>query len=168
MAERDTKEYIDGLIELKAGALGLLRNHAGRRLDETLDGFDLFAGLWWPLRQKNQRAPRREVAWLIAKIYAFRPIEHSPGNTLAAQLARCLPFKDVDKKRFTKRFDRLLTLPLDKIETDLRWALDVVDANVRKLDWVKLTDDLSSWERESTRFGWAEEFLNTNQGGQPC
>ena len=95
----------------------------GQGLDETVDGFDLFTGLWWPLRAKNQRAPRREVAWLIAKLYTFRPIAHSPGETLACQLARCQPNNEPEKKRVTQRFDRMLTLPLDKIEPALRWAL---------------------------------------------
>ena len=57
-----TEQYIEVLTHLKSGDLGLLRTHSGQGLDETVGGFDLFAGLWWPLRQKNERAPRREVA----------------------------------------------------------------------------------------------------------
>lgn len=164
-----TEQYINVLTNLKTGELGLLRTHAGQGLDETVEGFDLFTGLWWPLRQKNQRAPRREVAWLIAKLYAFRPMEHSSDETLACQLGRCRPSKEKGEKRFVQRFDRMLTLPLSKIETDLRWALDVLASKDMKVDWVKLTDDLSIWERESTRLKWAEQFLNTyNKGGQSC
>lgn len=163
-----TEQYINDLTNLKAGDLGLLRIHAGQGLDESVDGFDLFAGLWWPLRQKNQRAPRREVAWLIAKLYAFRPISHSSGETLACQLGRCRPDKDTEKGRFTQRFNRMLTLSLGKIELDLQWALDLLDSRDLKLDWVKLTDDLSIWERESTRLKWAEQFLRTLEGGKSC
>ena len=156
-----TETYIDVLTQLKAGDLGLLRTHAGRGLDESVQGFDLFAGLWWPLREKNQRAPRRQVAWLVAKLYAFRPIEHCPGCPLASQLRRTAPKKDTDRraKRLRQRFDEMLLLPLDDIEPALQWALDTLASNDLKLDWVKLTDDLSMWERESTRLKWAEQFL---------
>jgi CRISPR type I-E-associated protein CasB/Cse2 len=162
-----TEQYIDTLAQLKTGDLGLLRRYAGQGLDETVDGFDLFAGLWWPLRAKSARAPRRQVAWLIAKLYAFRPIAHSSGETLACQLRRCAD-TDHEKGRFAQRFDRMLTLPLDKIEAALQWALDELASKDLKLDWVKLTDDLSIWERESTRLKWAVQFLKTKEGGKLC
>lgn len=165
-----TEQYIKVLTNLKTGELGLLRTHAGQSLYETLDGFDLFTGLWWPLRQKNERAPRREVAWLVAKLYAFRSIENekAPGAMLACQLGKCKPDKDTEKKRFKQRFDRMLILPLDEIEPALRWALDLIASKEMKLDWVRLTDDLSIWERESTRLKWVKKFLETLEGGQPC
>lgn len=153
---------------MKAGELGLLRTHAGQGLDETLDGFDLFTGLWWPLRAKSAGAPRREVAWLIAKLYAFRPVPQMHGETLACQVGRCCPDNNTERERFTQRFDRMLTLSLDKIETDLKWALNLLDSKNLKLDWVKLTDDLSIWERESTRLKWAKAFLKSLEGGKPC
>ncbi len=160
-----TDRYINILTQLKSGDLGLLRTHAGQGLDESVDGFDLFAGLWWPLRQKNERAPKREVAWLIAKLYAFCPIEHSPGDTLARQLRRCQPDKDPAKERFRQAFDRMLSLPLNQIEPALRWALDRIASKGRKLDWVTLTDDLWRWEREHTRLTWAGQFLGDNERG---
>ena len=150
-----TEEYVNSLMQLKPGELGLLRTHAGRGLDESVEGFDLFAGLWWPLRQKSSRAPRREVAWLIAKLYAFCPIPQSSGNTLAYQLSLCQPHDRIQAK-----FDELLLLPIDSIEFSLQWALEQIAANSNKLDWVKLTDDLSYWEHENKRLEWAEQFLN--------
>ena len=155
----ETEKYINSLRDLKAGALGLLRTHAGKGLDETVDGFDLFTGVWWPRRQKSQFAPRRGVAWLIAKLYAFCPIEHSQGETLARQLRKCQPREELARKRFQKKFDEMLLLPLDKIEPALQWAIHCIASNDLKLDWVKLTDDLSAWEKESTRLKWAKEFL---------
>jgi len=163
-----TEQYVEALTRLKSGGLALLRTHARQGLDETVDGFDLFAGLWWPLRQKNERAPRREVAWLIAKLYAACPIPHSRGDTLARQLKRCQPNKDPARARFRQRFDRLLVLPLDKIEPALQWALDLVASGTRKLDWVRLTDDLSIWEREPIRVRWAEQFIGDNERGHSC
>lgn len=155
-----TEKYIDVLQNLKTGDLGLLRTHAGQGLDESVHAFDLFAGLWWPLREKNQRAPRRGVAWLIAKLYAACPLPHSPNHTLARQLRRCLPNKDPSRQRFQERFDRMLMLSLDEMEPVLRWALDEIATTTGTIDWVQLTDDLSKWERETTRLRWAEQFLD--------
>lgn len=163
-----TDEYIDVLTRLKTGELGLLRTHAGKELDETVDAFDLFAGLWWPLRKKSPAAPRRSVAWLIAKLYAFAPIPHSSGDTLARQLRRCQPTEQRAIKRFQEKFDAMLLLPLERIEPALQWAVAEIASNKLPLDWVKLTDDLSIWEREQTRLKWAEHFLENNGGRKPC
>jgi hypothetical protein len=154
-----TEQFIQTLESLKAGDLGRLRNLADLPLDESVDGFDLFAGLWWPLRQKNQKAPRREVAWLIAKLYAFRPMSQVPGATMAGQLGK-LHFPDKGGwDRHQQRFDELLVLPLSGIEPALRWGLTLIADNAKKLDWVQLTDELSIWEREETRLKWSREFL---------
>jgi len=161
---RLTEEYIERLKLLKEGELGLLRTHAFQRLDESLQAFDLFTGMYWPLREKNQFAPRREVAWLIAKLYAFRPLENSSGETISLQLRRCQPFEEKKQNRFREKFDELLTTPLDSIEMPLRWALNEISSHqnvTSKIDWVKLTDDLSRWESESKRLKWAKEYFNT-------
>ena len=157
-----TEQYVNVLTHLKSGELGLLRTHAGQDLDESVAGFDLFTGLWWPLRQKNERAPRRDVAWLIAKLYASCAIEHSPGETIACQLRQCQSSEERARERFRQKLDEMLTLPLDKVEFALQWALHLIASKDLKVDWVGLTDDLSRWEREATRLKWAEEFL------KPC
>jgi CRISPR type I-E-associated protein CasB/Cse2 len=141
------------------GARARLRTLAGEGLDEDTSGFDIFTGLWWPVRKRGPRGPRREVAWLVSKLFAACPVPDGPGHTLASQLAKCRPRDAVDRKRFTQRFDRMLMLPVSSIEYGLRWALDVIASHNLSLDWVKLTDDLSFWERESTRLRWAKDFL---------
>lgn len=161
-----TERYICILTEGKNGELSLLRTHAGQGLDESVEGFDLFTGFWWPLRQQGPNAPRRSVAWLVAKLYAAAPVRHSPGDTLARQLAHCQPSGDREKERFRGRFDRMLLLPLNRIEPALRWAAGTVSQHSLGIDWVKLTDDLSIWERESTRLRWAEQFLGISKGDQ--
>jgi hypothetical protein len=163
------------------GERARLRALAGRGLDENTPGFDLFTGLWWPLRQKNRAAPRREVAWLVAKLFAGRSIPHEPcqperPTTLAAILGR----EEHARPRFRQRFDGLLQTPLAGLEPHLRWALSVVrDAVIAKrspgIDWVQLTDDLSIWDRgeeyrwdrgeehrwdRDVRDTWAEHYLN--------
>lgn len=163
MSPTATEQYIGVLAGLESGNLGLLRTHAGQGLDASVDAFDLFAGLWWPLQNRNTRVPRREVAWLIAKLYAFRPIAHTPGRTLVTQLRRCEPISELARQRFRQRFDRLLMLPLGSIEPALQWALAAIATDSGRIDWVRMTDDLSAWERESTRLTWAEEFLGESE-----
>jgi CRISPR type I-E-associated protein CasB/Cse2 len=163
-----TEQYIKVLLKLKAGDLGLLRLHAGQGIDQSLDAFDLFSGLWWPLRQKSPKAPRREVAWLIAKLFAFRPLPQSADDMLARQIAKCRPVSSPSKERFAEKFDRLLTLPLSAIEPDLQWALGLIESHGLKLDWAQLTDDLSLWERESTRCKWASQFLSIDERSLTC
>ncbi|HNR35418.1 MAG TPA: type I-E CRISPR-associated protein Cse2/CasB [Candidatus Hydrogenedentes bacterium] len=153
-----TEMFIKTLTNLKTGDLSLLRTHAGQGLDESLEGFDLFTGIWWPLREKNQAAPRRSVAWLIAKLYAFCPIHQERGCALAAQLRRCRP-----SEQFFKKCDRLLLLPNDRLEPALQWAIGTLASNKLRLDWVQLTDDLSIWERETTRLRWAEQLLENRE-----
>lgn len=155
-----TQDYIDRLTRLKAGDLGLLRTHAGQALDESVQGFDLFTGVWWPLRAKTPRAPRREVAWLIAKLYALFPVPQVAGQTVARQLRRGQPLSEPARTRFQQKLDGMLLCPLGQMEPALQWALGAVAAaREPQLDWMKLTDDLSCWELEPTRLSWAKEFL---------
>lgn len=155
-----TRDYIHTLTLLKPGEVGLLRTYAGQGINRSCQAFDLFAGLWWPLRSKNQRAPRREVAWLIAKLYAYRPIPQLDGEMIAALLSLYQPRAEPERERFQKSFDRMLMQPLVNIEEPLRWALDQIYIKSKGVDWIKLTDDLSIWEREETRLGWAKQFMN--------
>lgn len=183
-----TAKYIERLEALKAGERSRLRSLAGQRLDARLDGFDLFTGLWWPLRQASPVAPRRETSWLVAKLFgAFGsavphvvPEGQKNGPTLPAVLGLCEPrdppeFKARD--RFRTRFDALLCSPLPAHEPHLRWALGEVARAVQGrmphargvsgIDWARLLDDLSIWDRcDVHRLGrdvrdiWAEAYLN--------
>jgi CRISPR type I-E-associated protein CasB/Cse2 len=155
-----TERFIDTLQSLKPGDLARLRKHAGLPLDESVPGFDLFAGLWWPLREKDQRAPRREVAWLVAKLYAFCPIPQVEGTTLPLQLRRAIPADERATQRWQQKFDKLLMLPLSQIEPALQWAIRAAADIGAGLDWVGLTDDLSFWEREAIRLKWARQYLH--------
>jgi CRISPR type I-E-associated protein CasB/Cse2 len=154
-----TEQFIHTLESLKPGDLGHLRMNAGLGLDESVESFDLFAGLWWPLREKNQKAPRREVAWLVCKLYASSPMPQTTGATLAAALGRVKAADEHAAMRRQAKFDELLTLPLDRLEPILRWAVGLVAKNGGSLDWARLADDLSIWEREQTRLKWAKEYL---------
>lgn len=167
--ERLSNERLFGL-----GERAMLRALAGRGLDESTAGFDLFTGLWWPLRAKNKAAPRREVAWLIAKLYAAFALPNvaEERHELPVILGRCESRKEHDGPRFRRRFDALLCSPLRQLESHLRWALSVVHGEVvarrvAGLNWVQLTDHISIWDRgaehrlkRDIRDLWAEQYLN--------
>lgn len=153
-----TDEFIIRLESLKEGERSLLRRLSGRPLGETLEGFDLFTGLWWPLRYRNRFAPRRETSWLITKLYGAFPIHQvrvdmdGHSMTLARLVARARHGDAYAAERFDRRFDALLQSPLPGLEPHLRWALSVATdvVAIRRaagLDWVQLLDDLSIWDR---------------------
>ncbi|MCK6483781.1 MAG: hypothetical protein HUU22_04870 [Phycisphaerae bacterium] len=152
----NTTAYIERLKNLKEGERSRLRSLAGRRLDARLDGFDLFTGLWWPLRADSPAAPRREPSWLVAKLFgAFgdavphvRPDEQTAGPTLPAVLGLCEPRRPhcldaaplnspppdhepaksefIAARKFRTRFDAVVCSALSGLEPHLRWALGEV------------------------------------------
>ncbi|MCC6240765.1 MAG: type I-E CRISPR-associated protein Cse2/CasB [Phycisphaerales bacterium] len=179
--------FILKLESLKPGERSHLRRLVGQPPDRTLAGFDLFTGLWWPLRQKNASAPRREPSWLIAKLFGVfgssiphvRP-EFENGPVLPAVLGACEPNDPPDyrsRNRFRTRFDTILCASLHNLESPLSWALDEIAraiegripwaGGIQGIDWAQLLDDLSIWDRgdqhrrdRDIRDIWAEQYLN--------
>lgn len=171
-----TEHFIQRLSELKTGDLAVLRLSQGKQLDHAGPGFDLFTGLWWPLRQESRGAPRRETAWLVAKLFGAFPLPNAQDEPqrpaeLARVLRSCEPHDDFDGPRFRRRVDALLQAPLPNLEPHLRWALSVVanghiGGRTLGLDWNRLLDHLSIWDRaDEHRLGrdiheiWAEQYL---------
>jgi CRISPR type I-E-associated protein CasB/Cse2 len=184
-----TIAYIKRLEALQEGDRSRLRGLAAKPMDESLSGFDLFTGLWWPLRAKSPATPRREPSWLVAKLYGSFPIPHDRPDTgekptLPAILGRCEPYDPPDYKardRFRRRFDALLCSRLSALEPHLRWALGEIARavavrvpDVTGIDWAQLLDDLSIWDRgeeqrlrRDVRDIWAEKYLrSTHQTGR--
>jgi CRISPR type I-E-associated protein CasB/Cse2 len=179
---RQTAEYIKRLSDLQEGERWRLRRLAGRPPDAALQGFDLFTGLWWPLRAKSPLTPRREPSWLVAKLFGAFRVPHirpdsSAGPCLPEVLGRCEPHDEYCRKRFRTRFDALLCSSLSSLEPHLRWALEEVARAVaghvahardlKGIDWVQLLDDLSIWDEgkahrrgRDVRDTWAETYLN--------
>lgn len=154
-----TAEYISRLSDLQEGERSRLRGLAGRPLDATLPGFDLFTSLWWPLRKQNKVLPRREILWLGSKLFgAFRvphmDLESDAGLSLPNFMGRIEPHYDKLRKRFQDRFDALLCSSLSSLEPHLRWALGEIShaiagnvlPNIKGIDWVLLLDDLWHWD----------------------
>ena len=169
-----TELFIRRLEALKEGERSRLRRLADQPLNQSLSGFDLFTGLWWPLRQKNRAAPRKETSWLIAKLFGVFPIPHTVGDeaTFPTIMGNCEPRDESGQKRYRARFDAFLQAPLSGLEPHLHWALRVVDGAVDRkqcpgLDWAQLLDDLSIWDRaeqhrlrRDIRDIWAERYLD--------
>lgn len=169
--------YIMRLEALQEGERSHLRRLAGQPLDATLQGFDLFAGLWWPLRKANQAVPRREPSWLVAKLYGSFPIPYrrEAREPIALPLLLGRRERDLDdcksSQRFRDRFDALLCSPFASLEPHLRWALSeaahaLKADNAPGLDWAQLLDDVSAWDRGSEyrrkrdiREHWADQYL---------
>lgn len=177
-----TDKYIKRLSGLQEGDRSRLRALAGRPLDASLQGFDLFTGLWWPLRSESPKTPRREPSWLVAKLFCAFCVRHirpdsGPGPSLPEVLGGCEPGDEAGRRRFRTRFDVLLCSPLSSLEPHLRWAISEVARaveghvpharDVKGIDWVQLLDDLSIWDRgkghrrrSDVRDIWAETYLN--------
>ncbi len=171
-----TEEFIARLEALKPGERARLRQLAGSPLDDSLQGFDLFTGLWWPLRQRSPRAPERRSAWLVAKLYGASPLPHVRDSraSLPRVLGRAEPGKEEDRDRFRRRMDALLLAPLARLEPHLAWALGVARKAVgqgreRGIDWARLLEDLRLWDRanegpEDIRSAWADQYFSPQAG----
>lgn len=172
-----TVEYINRLRALEGGDLSILRRCAGQPLNRSLAGFDIFTGLWWPLRAKGPATPRREPSWLVAKLFgSFRIPNAAADPTAASSLPAVLGrLEPQDGNRFRARFDALLSVKLASLEPHLRWALGEVARAMAKdapgvvgIDWAQLLDHLSIWDRgeahrlrRDIRGLWAENYLQS-------
>ena len=179
---RGTTGFVGKLTALKEGDLAVLRGLANQPLDTSLEGFDLFTGLWWGLRQADKWTPGREVSWLACKLYAQNPQPQQDGAALPFLLRQYMMSQygnDLDgRDRFSQKLDRLLASSFAELESQLTWAIRLVrrdepkakknpESNVgdpRGFDWVHLINSLSHWDRSTTRTKWAEQFLNIHTG----
>ncbi|MGO8813939.1 MAG: type I-E CRISPR-associated protein Cse1/CasA [Terriglobia bacterium] len=127
------------------GEWGILSNAAYHDMHDFPAAFDVFAGLYWGLRDKKIGGlPSRNVAWLVLKLMAAVPAH---ARTLRASANFCplrlLPRRQMNKGERAFRYP--ITFPAgDRLEAALRWALD---RNLRKrkpepVDWIGLCDGL--------------------------
>lgn len=170
----ETWKFIARLESLTQGERAQLRCLNGQGLDQSVISFDLFTGVWWPLRNESKGAPRRETAWLIARLFCSFKIPNAEGAlySLPMILGNAEPLEARQQKSYHLRFDALLQSTLLNIEPHLRWALPVVVRSVNMgrcagLDWAKLLDELSIWDRgdehrlkRDIQDIWAEQYLN--------
>lgn len=154
-----TAKFVAKLLNLGEGELTLLREHAFASADESVLAFDVFTGLWWPLREESPRAPRREASWLVLKLYAFRPLAHQQDNTFAILLRRWMLVDPEKRKAWAEQMmNAIITSPLEVLEPHLKVALREFPRS-EGIDWITLLDDLSFWESRDRRNRWLKEFF---------
>jgi hypothetical protein len=177
-----TVVFIKRLEDLPEGERSRLRRLGGQALDKTLQGFDLFTGLWWPLRATNERTPRRELSWLIAKLFGASSVPHvrpesGIGPSFPYVLGRCEPNDPPEyctRDSFRRRFDAVICSTLSNIEPRLNWSLDEIGRAVTRrtphakgvagIDWALLLDDLSLWDKEyNPDDTWQKSRLNAHE-----
>lgn len=185
----ETDRFINKLMNLRDADLSRLRRFIQIPLNESVEGFDLFTGLWWPLRARSPAAPRKEASFLIAGLFASFAIPHNKnqegraGPSLAQALAQCEPWDSLARDRYRRRFDLLLRTALSELTPDLVWALSCVEGALMErrlagLDWVSLLDDISIWDkgslhrrRQDIKDIWAEQYIEIirqRRGGKIC
>jgi|SRR5579859_831573 len=143
------KLFVESAIKLLTHAdWAVLSNAAYLDMHDSPQAFDVFAGLYWGLRDKKiSTLPSRNVAWLLLKLMAAVP---STARVLR-QGAKFCPLLAPDglPKRQPKEQGRTSLYPVsfprgDRLETGLRRVLDI---NLRKkkpepVDWIGLCNGL--------------------------
>jgi len=122
----------------------ILSSAACKRMHESPGAFDLFSGVYWPLRKKFQGLPSKAAGWLFLKLMAGVPsrFRFLPRHGGFSPLHR-LPRRQLDKRRGgpRRRFRYPISFPRGhRLETLLRECLDL---HVRRpkaspIDWVGL------------------------------
>lgn len=168
-----TLRFIRRLQKLHEGDLSLLRRSHGRPLDHSGLAFDLFTGIWWPLREKTQRAPQRWCAWLVAKLYGSFPLPEG-ARPVAVAVGALEPRRPADKERYRGRFDALLASPGQDLalEPHLRtWLQQIEDRSpsYTAINWSQLLDDLWRWDRPlNPADTWDVHRLGDHYGRRLC
>ncbi len=167
--------YVERIVSapgLKGGHLARLRALAMKKLSADVSAYDLFTGLYWPIRGRSPRAPRRNDAWILAKLYAKFPWVPSADNvhTLPEHLSRlCLTLPTASLAR---RFDRLFVMRGKDIELALQQLLaltrkplqasavthPLLPGKFPPLNWSRLLHEMRDWD--TVRFSWVNKITS--------
>ncbi len=129
---------------LTPGDWGNFSMAAFRKMHEAPTAFDVFCGLWWPVRKKHY-PPSRDIAWLILKLMARVPEKYrkqAPNATFE-------PLTRMPKRQIRGNQKHWNPYPVafstgDRLEADLA---ETIDKNLRRrnpsfIDWAGLCDRL--------------------------
>ncbi|HMD86534.1 MAG TPA: type I-E CRISPR-associated protein Cse1/CasA [Terriglobia bacterium] len=137
--------FVQSAIELLTHAdWAALSNAAYRDMHDSPGAFDVFAGLYWGLRDKKVGTlPSRNVAWLLLKLMAAVPsaarVLHPGARFSPLHAPDGLPKRQLDARGRTSLYP--VSFPRgDRLETGLR---GVLESNLRKkkpepVDWIEL------------------------------
>ena len=144
-ASRGAWRFVAAASRLDDISWGVVRNAALRRLDEDPAAFDIFTGLYWPLRSGDVSVPPRAAAWLLLKLMAdatarFRPV---PGR-IAGPAQPWLSLQAASSPAKQGVYRRVLTLDT-QLEIEISSAIRRLHATSPKafIDWPGLCQFVS-------------------------
>lgn len=65
-----TRRFVSAAARLDDASWGVLANAANRSMEDDPAAFDIFTGIYWPLRNKHSNMPSRAAAWMALKLMA--------------------------------------------------------------------------------------------------
>ena len=131
-------------MQLDGTAWGALANAAGRSMDEDPAAFDIFTGIYWPLRNKHSTLPSRNAAWMALKLMATagrgRP---SPSNRLGS-FQPWMHLNPAASPGKHKRYPRAVPTGL-RLEAELREVIRkaAAESPPKHIDWPGLCQFLN-------------------------
>jgi len=154
------EQFVDRLGELSESDLKTLRNAAGGRRGDDVRVYDIFTGLFRPLRRKHIMV--RWAYYLVATLYPWHPGNGPPANLGAAMRRLRPPSREKDARdRADRRFRRLLDSKGRDLGVRLLECVRMLRREGIPVDWPRLIEDLSQWYRgnHKTQYSWAEEYF---------
>jgi hypothetical protein len=136
--------FVSAAAQLDGTAWGILANAAGRSMDEDPAAFDIFTGIYWPLRNKHSTLPSRNAAWMALKLMATagrgRP---SPSNRLGS-FQPWIHLNPAASPAKQKRYPRAIPTGL-RLEAELREIIgkSAAQSPPKKIDWPGLCQFLN-------------------------
>jgi hypothetical protein len=136
--------FVSAAAQLDGTAWGILANAAGHSMDEDPAAFDIFTGIYWPLRNKHSTLPSRNAAWMALKLMATagrgRP---SPGNC-PGSFRPWMQLSPAASPAKQKRYPRAIPTG-SRLEAELREIIRKSNAEspAKKIDWPGLCQFLN-------------------------
>jgi hypothetical protein len=149
--------FVTSLRRLDRSKLLTLRQAAGKPLGAGLASFDIFNGLWRPLRRK--RRVGRGPCWLVATLFPWNSKSGGAGSLGAAMRAFAARRANFDQAK--RRFSLLLASSGPTADLRLLETVRLLAEEDLPLDWVRLLRDLSEWYAPGrpVQRTWANDFL---------
>lgn len=122
--------------QLDAASWSVLAQAANRALNYSPAAFDIFTGLYWPLRNKDRTCPSRNAAWLTLKLMAtagpLRPTAHHYHGSYEPWRDLVLRDSSADQRVYAR------SIPVGRqLETEIRQVLrrQALRPNGPPVDW---------------------------------
>lgn len=148
-------EFIDRLEQLDTGDRARLKRNAGKTFAEARDVTSLFyRSLPYGLNQAQEG-----IYFLVATLYPL--VEDGSKGDFGDSLRQART--DQNGKGLDRRMEILLDSDIAQLPFRLRQAIHFIRSCRKRVNWVRLLEDLLSWEHPD-RFvqqRWARSYYNT-------